>query len=707
MSSNKTNDENMFSVGEVFCNDTYVIPIYQRNYDWGDEQIRQLIQDVFDHAQQNKDEQNKSKYYIGSLVVWKRGETGPYEVVDGQQRLTTLLILLTVLWQHNTPVPQPNAQKLTFEESRAHASATLATLCATKDVKDVSVLPENYSVSMYEAYQSMMGLLRSIIQEHGAGEQSDEDTQIRDFCTYLLNDVHIFRVTLPEKTDLNHYFEVMNNRGEQLEQHEVVKANLLSALNDDNSRNIFNMIWNKCANMNQYIQEQFKGKDVFDANGMLMIESAEKLFENLSGTANKSDADTAPQDKPTLTLKEATDSADENGNAEQPEHSDRFEAVINFPNFLMHALRLHVLSKQNMSALSQEDMRTLAANFPLDDKRIQKTYEAHLKPYKTHLEKQKDPAEQEKAKSILTKSVLELIYDILKYRFLLDTYVVKRVSDSGEWKFELKRAKRTDRNTYYAVRTFGPDEEDEQRDQIAENPEHTALNTQAMMLLSMFHVNTPSQNYKNWLSGALHYLARVYSPHSVERAKSVDPLDYVRHLERLAYAFFKRSVTDNAPAYEDIIYKETVDVSVLSDNITEKLNHGTGVPHYIFYYLDYLLWHKKTETDGKKKYRDFQFTIRTSVEHWLPQHPLQGTHEDAARKRLHHFGNLGLISRGQNSRLSNHSPQDKAQHTRNANKRTTSCKLREMAAIALKKWGANEIDTHGTEMQNLLLTPPQ
>lgn len=67
--------------------DNYVVPIYQRNYAWGEDQITQLLQDIYD-ASQNEE----SNYFIGSLVVLLRTD-GVFEVIDGQQRLTTLHLI--------------------------------------------------------------------------------------------------------------------------------------------------------------------------------------------------------------------------------------------------------------------------------------------------------------------------------------------------------------------------------------------------------------------------------------------------------------------------------------------------------------------------------------------------------------------------------------------------------------------------------------
>ena len=85
----KSNDYvKSLKINELLDNDKYIIPIYQRNYAWEDKEISLLIQDLGNACQKAKD-----NYYIGSLVVYKR-ENGDFEVIDGQQRLTTLTLIM-------------------------------------------------------------------------------------------------------------------------------------------------------------------------------------------------------------------------------------------------------------------------------------------------------------------------------------------------------------------------------------------------------------------------------------------------------------------------------------------------------------------------------------------------------------------------------------------------------------------------------------
>ena len=81
------NDLKIISVIHVFDNINYLVPIYQRNYAWSEIQIVQLIEDI----ESSIDGSNKN-YFLGNLIV-NQTDNNVYEVIDGQQRLTTLYLL--------------------------------------------------------------------------------------------------------------------------------------------------------------------------------------------------------------------------------------------------------------------------------------------------------------------------------------------------------------------------------------------------------------------------------------------------------------------------------------------------------------------------------------------------------------------------------------------------------------------------------------
>src|SRR5699024_9611936 len=113
-----------------------------------------------------------------------------------------------------------------------------------------------------------------------------------DDLEYLLHHVRIVRTQLPPNTDLNHYFEVMNTRGEQLEKHEILKARLLKKLKSfPKHQSIMSRIWDACKHLNRHIQVQFstttEREDMFGAKwDAFEPQDCTSLFEELdSGNA--------------------------------------------------------------------------------------------------------------------------------------------------------------------------------------------------------------------------------------------------------------------------------------------------------------------------------------------------------------------------------------------------------------------------------------
>ena len=202
------------SIAELFNGTekaTYEVPIYQRNYAWEKDEISALIQDVYDSFQKKI-----NVYYIGTLVSYYRGDR-VYEIIDGQQRLTTIRLILGALG-----IAPSN--RLTYR-ARKRSDNTIA------------------SIPKFDRDEMDRGIMNGYkYAESALGELVAQDL-MQKFTGYFLNNVHIIHYCVPKDIDLNHYFEIMNSRGEQLEKHEIIKARLLSELSDPAERAVFTAIW--------------------------------------------------------------------------------------------------------------------------------------------------------------------------------------------------------------------------------------------------------------------------------------------------------------------------------------------------------------------------------------------------------------------------------------------------------------------------------
>ena len=145
---------------------------------------------------------------------------------------------------------------------------------------------------------------------------------------------------------------------------------------------------------------------------------------------------------------------------------------------------------------------------------------------------------------------------------------------------------------------------------------------------------------------------------------------------------------------------ESIAAQAIKNNFLNESNYKLGVktPHIVFNFLDYLLW-----KSNKKKYDDFEFEFRNSVEHWYPQNPSDGSFESWNNKDT--FGNLCIISRSVNSKFSNLSPESKMKsYGKMVNK--GSLKLRIMGNIiqnsSNENWIMTQCQKHEDKMINLL-----
>lgn len=626
----------------------YRIPIYQRNYAWEEAEITQLIQDILDAM---ADTETSHTYYLGTLVVFERGETGCtiYDVIDGQQRLTTLSLLAAFI-QNTWPTGGHIDPRLDFEtrESSGRALRDIfqgrptedpAERLAEAQLATDSAMEEQASSALRHGYRLISRILpQKLSKEH--------DTPHERFAEYLFNRVQIMRITVPPNTDLNQYFETMNTRGEQLEPHEVLKARLLDKL-DAGDRHCLHRVWEACANMQRYLQLGFTAERdaLFDEDaGVLKVNDFAGLCRVLEGAEQEAIPSEDTKSTGEETLREIISAPYVHAQTDTEEDaSERFGSVINFPNFLLHVLRV----------LKRTDIR-------LDDKVLIRAFEEHLL-------KTDDPAAEVRA----------FTFTLLRCKYLLDRYVIKRSLAQGKGGWSLQRLKQDKGSSY--VNTF--EEADDGR----------GINRRISMLLAAFHVSSPAQAYKYWLNAALCHL------HDAPR---VDASAYLGHLESVARAFvFDRFLRPKGrKSYFEIIDGNggaclTRKEDLPDEQLDFQLSFGQIENNLIFNYLDYLLWLKHPSA----AVRDFEFTFRSSVEHYYPRTPISG--KPLPKMTADSFGNLCLISASKNSRLSNFLPPQKNAHY--ADNTIDSVKQHLMMNTA--PWDEAAIQAHAAEMKQVLL----
>ena len=239
-------------VREIFSK-WFRIPEYQRPYVWGEDQVIELLDDVMQARTSNPD----SQYFLGSMVLSKNlkkeGTTryDEYDLLDGQQRLTTLF-LITAVVRDLTPKTNPSRLKTCHE--------TIYQMANPDDN-----IPERLRI-VYDIKDQVKDFINDYVKEDGGTAKEDElklkksnkdeDISIRNmakailnireyfsdpskidvFFPYLRSNVLMIYVSADELEDAFRLFTVMNSRGVKLRNSDILKANNLGKIKDDTKR---------------------------------------------------------------------------------------------------------------------------------------------------------------------------------------------------------------------------------------------------------------------------------------------------------------------------------------------------------------------------------------------------------------------------------------------------------------------------------------
>lgn len=608
-------------------NAQYVIPRYQRAYAWEYDEIVQLIEDIYDAAS------DSSNYYIGTLIVYKtKDDPETYEVIDGQQRLTTLYLLLSYLRSKKKLDIEAFKKALSFD-CRKRSNYTLQNI--EKVLKNSSVLEDE------RLEQSILNGL-DVIRQKFEGENLNE----RDFYERLKK-VILYRIEVPEHTDLNKYFEIMNTRGEQLEQSDILKARLMSFLKENRvEQELFAKIWDACSDMTGYVQMHFNKSDREQIFGDSWNSFPKKdLFSSLVNSCQP-ESDTSERE---LTIKEIIspefkpESQLENVDTSNEDADARFESIISFPHFLLHAIRLYLPKDKGPEEVGLDKS--------LDDKKLISDFDLVVKS----LEEVADNDQGNKSnKADFAKGFIQ---HLLQLRYLFDKFIIKREfrgeNLDGEWSLKELIVSRQNAKAYY-INTA-----------LKEGDQET-INNECLMIQAALRVSYTSPKVMHWITKLLNWL----------RDNHNNPEGLTGEGEKIA-----------AEA-----------TSWFLDETDHKL--GVQTPRIVFNFLDYLLW----KEDKGKNYSNFEFEFRNSVEHLYPQNPSENS-TIRYWKDKDMFGNLCLISRRENSRFSNLSPKSKCQEYSTIVE-SGSIKLRIMGEIINKssdeEWIQGKCKEHQVAMLDIL-----
>ena len=618
------------SVNRLLNEETYAIPLYQRNFSWTYDEIEQLLNDVADAFQEKRD-----NYYIGTLVV--NEENGIFKIIDGQQR-TTALNLIALVLKNEFDCDRLEAVRLTFP-ARRKSNENIQKLFTKQKIS------EDDENELTRGYRHAKDALKKVLGER--------QLELQSFVDYLFVNVIIFQSILPKDLDLNLYFERFNSRGEQLEAHEILKAQMMSKFGEDQElAQKFARIWDACAEFDKPVINAFTKKakkkhhdaereKIFPLNWIkgnnyqnsFLLNIDKSLSQIEVQSTNKKSLLSSIENKESTTVQVIS----------HTNEVEKYRTIINFETFLYF---VYYITFGNVSP----------SDIQLDDKKLLETFE-NITNVNTSIE-----------------DVTLFIRNLLKLKFIFDNLIVRMSQETNNRRQEndwfLQKVYRNDYNNktggdlfvqyYYDKNSF------------------EKFNDDILMLQSMFAVTFTANRDSRWLYEILQFL--------------------FNHIEEL-------NQTEFASQFKDFL--EKMAVRYAEESLFDKdgnIKRYGAIRVYDFNFIDYVLWKNCSDLKGKYssvEFEDFKFTYRRSIEHWFPQHPNSDEIvEKMDDKFLHSFGNLCIITDSQNSKFGNLVPSAKYNQWQDIFYRQ-SLKLQMMADVTVKndKWGIREIQSMEKEVE--------
>lgn len=276
MSSSKKGqiESDKIVVGDVFSRFWFRIPDYQRAYVWGKDEISELIDDV-NYASEHAPE---GQYFLGSMVLRKATSTTDgvsfeeYELLDGQQRLTTLMLMLAcirdrvkdaklkgacreMLYQEENKWKKIPGRNRIIYDIRDNVQSFIE--CYIKaDDGSLSADLLGISTSKNLSLANMAAGMQTIHASFDDAERFPTEGDFDRFVGYLLNNALFIYVSTEDLDDAFRLFTIMNDRGIPLSNSDILKAQNLGAVTSEKERSKWAEYWEEV--------EGEMGRDEFD-----------------------------------------------------------------------------------------------------------------------------------------------------------------------------------------------------------------------------------------------------------------------------------------------------------------------------------------------------------------------------------------------------------------------------------------------------------
>lgn len=657
----------------------FEIPPYQRLYAWGETEINTLLDDM-----KKAHNDNKKEYFIGNITTSiDKDDKDKFVLINGQQRLTTLWFIGFYLASQNCPnwkefIMQGENLRIAMP-IRDNEQNSLTNLA--KKIVDGKHKFEQDKDGKVNLFKELQNIHQKIVEAFSCIElwfkniEKIKENEIKDFAQYIYAKVCFVFVTLAQKTDLNRFFVRMNNRGKQLEKHEILKVRILHKI-DEGERDQYAKIWNLCSDMDKYI-----------------FQSSES-------------------------------------------ETYQVESIIDFPTFLLHCYKLWVAKKYDENKIPKAI--TITKDKLLEIMWENKDSDKKEILCDEFIFDSKSNAKQNCKEFIIYMLRYRVLFDGFVIKFTAKTdkdindkessYKIKRLDSNGKYIVDsgLKDLEMVQNYLRVARRGTNQNYEHWLTDFLrflVDNKDEQEINE-----IKNFGI------MRNFLEQNNEIKNKLIPPQCLIKQKD-DSNDQTKQnpLARKLVEFLEKMDTRRI-CEVNIKDKKIEDIS--KDFLAEHLSHGTATPHYWFYRLEYYLWKWGKDDNGKNlvmfenekskiyntelgesknkvAFKDiftknlFHFRILGSIEHFSARQrkePRKQWDKDTLDE-LDAFGNLALISQNLNSSLSNELENSKKDEVINQLKRGRLESLKYFIMCANLKsdeWTYENAKNHQEQMLEIL-----
>ncbi|MBC7084619.1 MAG: DUF262 domain-containing protein [Firmicutes bacterium] len=275
------------TVRELLAGRKYSIDYYQREYKWQRKQVAQLIDDLADKFLESYEEgherssvANYGHYFLGSIIISEKD--GQKFIIDGQQRLTTLMLLLIYL-HHKLEDAEQKGQiaDLIFSLKYGKRSFNL-------DIPEreacMEALYKGEEFQGADASESIANILARFSDIEDLFPEQLTGPALPYFVDWLVENVHLVEITAYSDRDAYTIFETMNDRGLSLTPADMLKGYLLANITDAEKRARASRTWKKRV---QALTELGKDEDADAIKSWLRSQYAESIRERKRGAQPK------------------------------------------------------------------------------------------------------------------------------------------------------------------------------------------------------------------------------------------------------------------------------------------------------------------------------------------------------------------------------------------------------------------------------------